>query len=84
MHISFISIPLVGFALAKNQFCARNGDGNYVFQGSCSRFYSCANGFGWLQDCPGDLLFDTDLMECAWHDKVDCGDRPVEARGSSD
>ncbi|KAJ2611543.1 hypothetical protein EV177_003434 [Coemansia sp. RSA 1804] len=51
--------------------------GNFVFAGSCSQFFTCANGFGWLQDCPGDLLFDSSLMECVWHEQVDCEGRPV-------
>ncbi|KAJ2517417.1 Dihydrodipicolinate synthase [Coemansia sp. RSA 2049] len=60
---------LVTAVSARNKFCNKNGDGNFVFSGSCSQFFTCANGFGWLQDCPGDLLFDSSLMECVWHEQ---------------
>ncbi|KAJ2062720.1 hypothetical protein GGI17_002227 [Coemansia sp. S146] len=63
-------------AFGKNKFCQTNGDGNYVFAGSCSQFFTCANGFGWLQDCPSDLLFDSELMECIYHEQVECDGRP--------
>ncbi|KAI8325182.1 hypothetical protein GQ54DRAFT_17154 [Martensiomyces pterosporus] len=84
MKFTSVLVVLLSVAVclvaAKNNFCAKNGNGNYVFAGSCSQFFSCSNGFGWLLDCPGDLLFDTTLMECIWHEQVDCGDRPASSR----
>ncbi|KAJ1721743.1 hypothetical protein LPJ53_003779 [Coemansia erecta] len=71
------ALTLAQTAWAKNAFCQRNGDGNFVFSGSCSQFFTCANGFGWLQDCPGDLLFDSSLMECIYGKDVDCENRPI-------
>ncbi|KAJ2764640.1 hypothetical protein IWQ56_000770 [Coemansia nantahalensis] len=70
-------LAVAGVAAARNKFCTTYGDGNYAFAGSCAQFFSCANGFGWLQPCPGDLLFDSTLMECVWREQVDCEGRPL-------
>ncbi|KAJ2779742.1 hypothetical protein H4R18_003845 [Coemansia javaensis] len=76
MRLLVLVCACAGVVAASNKFCVRHGDGNYVFEGSCAQFFSCANGFGWLQSCPGDLLFDSTLMECVWHEQVDCEGRP--------
>ncbi|KAJ1896447.1 Dihydrodipicolinate synthase [Kickxella alabastrina] len=75
----------VQLAVGENPFCERHGDGDYPYMNSCSKFFKCANGFGSVHDCPGDLLFDTSKMLCLralWNkDAVNQAKRPSPGIG---
>ena len=45
-------------------------DGLFPDPTRLDRFYSCANGIGWIMDCPYGLYFNPDLLVCDWPNNV--------------
>lgn len=49
--------------------CNYNNDYTQV-PDDCSKYFRCVNGFYQIQQCPSGTLFDSNLRQCVWADRV--------------
>jgi len=57
--------------------CKAAGDGWFGDEYNCRKYWHCYEGQGEHFTCRDNLLYNAELIQCDYPERVDCGDRPI-------
>ena len=64
-------MTIVNYCPIPENFCADKPDGMYADPNDCTKFYQCAAGEDFHQQCSPPTIFDPYHKICNWADQVD-------------
>ncbi|CBY14619.1 unnamed protein product [Oikopleura dioica] len=66
MKISALLLSTVKSASIFDDFCNGRTDGLYQYPWDCGKFYNCAGGRTFIQNCAPGTVFDNAIKTCNW------------------